>query len=214
MEIRAGEVSEASVSRLLKAYELIASPPFIAINAADAFKNKTTALNQLWQTDSAYLKVIGWGWFYLSTVARRLLPLIVAWKLCTQNVTATLDLALQASGLHELSGYGSCPTAVRSYVAGHLAKWLGDGASSTCAARPTTRYSEQDRALARDARELHSAEKLLPEKSRSRPLSATTTTADAREHRQSQIINPISQPPLFYPACPLFYPACPSQKFR
>ena len=28
---------------------------------------KTTAPNQLWQ-DFTYLKVIGWGWFYLSTI--------------------------------------------------------------------------------------------------------------------------------------------------
>src|SRR6188768_214836 len=35
---------------------------------ADRFAHPTTAVNQLWQTDSTYLKVTGWGWFYLSTV--------------------------------------------------------------------------------------------------------------------------------------------------
>ena len=61
-------VSEASVYRLLKAHDLITSPAFIVIKAADEFRNKTTAPNQLWQTDFTYLKVIGWGWFYLSSV--------------------------------------------------------------------------------------------------------------------------------------------------
>src|SRR6478736_6630314 len=55
-------ISEASVYRLLKARDLIASPAFIVIKAADSFKDKTTAPNQLWQTDFTYLKVIGWGW--------------------------------------------------------------------------------------------------------------------------------------------------------
>ncbi len=54
-------VSEASVYRLLKANDLITSPAFIIIKAADEFKDKTTAPNQLWQTDFTYLKVIGWG---------------------------------------------------------------------------------------------------------------------------------------------------------
>jgi putative transposase len=124
-------VSEASVYRLLKAHDLIASPAFIVIKAADAFKDKTTAPNQLWQTDFTYLKVIGWGWFYLSTVLDDFSRYIVAWKLCTtmkaEDVTATLDLALQACGLHEakptqqlrlLSDNGS------SYIAADLAKWL------------------------------------------------------------------------------------------
>jgi putative transposase len=125
-------VSEASVYRLLKAHNLITSPAFIVIKAADAFKDKTTAPNQLWQTDFTYLKVIGWGWFYLSTVLDDFSRYIVAWKLCTnmraEDVTATLDRALQASGLDQaepanrprlLSDNGS------SYVAGDLAKWLG-----------------------------------------------------------------------------------------
>ena len=57
-------VSEASVYRLLKAHDLITSPAFVVIKAADEFRDKTTAPNQLWQTDFTYLKVIGWGWFY------------------------------------------------------------------------------------------------------------------------------------------------------
>ena len=124
-------VSEASVYRLLKAHDLIASPAFIVIKAANEFKDKTTGPNQLWQTDFTYLKVIGWGWFYLSTVLDDFSRYIVAWKLCTtmkaEDVTATLDQALQASGLSEakttrqprlLSDNGS------SYIAGDLAKWL------------------------------------------------------------------------------------------
>jgi len=90
---------------LLKARDLIASPAFIVIKAADAFKDKTTAPNQLWQADFTYLKVIGWGWFYLSTVLDDFSRYIVAWKLCTnmraEDVIATLDLALQASGLDQ-----------------------------------------------------------------------------------------------------------------
>src|ERR1700733_4652044 len=54
-------VSEASVYRLLKAHDLITSPAYIVIKAAEAFKDKTTAPNQLWQTDFTYLKITGWG---------------------------------------------------------------------------------------------------------------------------------------------------------
>ena len=61
-------VSEASVYRVLKAHDLITSPAFVVIKAADEFRDKTTAPNQLWQTDFTYFKVIGWGWFYLSTI--------------------------------------------------------------------------------------------------------------------------------------------------
>ena len=68
-------VSEASVYRLLKAHDLITSPAFIVMKAVDEFKDKTTAPNQLWQTDFTYLKVTGWGSLYLSTVLDDFLPL-------------------------------------------------------------------------------------------------------------------------------------------
>ena len=126
-------VSEASVYRLLKAHDLITSPAFVVIKAADEFHDKTTAPNQLWQTDFTYFKVIGWGWFYLSTILDDFSRYIIAWKLCTtmraDDVTDTLKLALEASGcgsaevVHKprlLSDNGS------SYIAGDLANWLED----------------------------------------------------------------------------------------
>jgi len=36
-----------------------------------------------WQTDFTYLKVIGWGWYYLSTVMDDYSRYIIAWKLFT-----------------------------------------------------------------------------------------------------------------------------------
>lgn len=126
-------VSEASVYRLLKAHDLITSPAFVVIKAANEFKDKTTAPNQMWQTDFTYLKVIGWGWFYLSTILDDYSRYVIAWKLCTtmkaSDVTDTLELALQASGCDQvdvhhkprlLSDNGA------SYIAGELADWLDD----------------------------------------------------------------------------------------
>ena len=75
-------ISEASVYRILKAYDLITSPAYIVLSAADEFKDKTTRPNQLWQTDFTYLKVTGWGWFYLSTILDDYSRYIIAWKLC------------------------------------------------------------------------------------------------------------------------------------
>jgi putative transposase len=75
--------------------------------------------------------VTGWGWYYLSTVLDDFSRYIVAWKLCAtmqaSDVTETLDLALAASGLDQvtvvhrprlLTDNGS------SYIAGDLADWL------------------------------------------------------------------------------------------
>jgi putative transposase len=126
-------VSESSVYRILKAQGLVTSPAFIPMKAADQFANPTTAINQLWQTDFTYLKVIGWGWFYLSTVLDDFSRYIIAWKLCTSmaalDVTETLERALQASGLDAtqvkyrprlLSDNGP------SYIAKDLADWLDE----------------------------------------------------------------------------------------
>src|SRR6478735_8227429 len=118
-------VSEATVYRLLKDHGLITSPAFILIRAADRFANPTTAPNQLWQTDFTYLKVIGWGWFYLSTVLDDFSRYILAWKLCTTmsatDVSDTLQVALQGSGLNQVKVL-------------HRPRLLSDNGPSTCRA--------------------------------------------------------------------------------
>jgi len=124
-------VSEATVYRLLKAHDLITSPAFIVIKAANEFTDKTSAPNEMWQTDFTYLKIIGWGWHYLSTILDDFSRYVIAWKLCTtmkaEDVTNTLEMALTASGCDQahvrhrprlLSDNGS------SYISGDLADWL------------------------------------------------------------------------------------------
>ena len=95
-------VSEATVYRLLKAHDLITSPAYVVIKVADQFHTKTTRVNEMWQTDFTYFKIIGWGWMCLSIVLDDFSRYIIAWKLCTnmraEDVTDTLDLALKASG--------------------------------------------------------------------------------------------------------------------
>ena len=95
-------VSESSVYRLLKAHDLITSPAFVVIKAADEFKDKTTAPNQLWQTDFTYLKVIGWGWFYLSTILDDFSRYIIAWKLCTTMRADYVTDKGPAAGTHRI----------------------------------------------------------------------------------------------------------------
>jgi transposase InsO family protein len=130
-------VSESSVYRLLKAHDLITSPAFIVMKAANEFRDKTTAPNQMWQTDFTYFKIIGWGWMYLSTILDDFSRYIISWKLCstmkTSDVTDTLNMALRASGcdranvLHKprlLSDNGS------SYISSELAEYIDENGMS------------------------------------------------------------------------------------
>ena len=110
-------VSEATVYRLLKAQDLITSPAYIVVKAADEFRDKTTAPNQLWQTDFTYLKVVGWGWYYLSTVLDDFSRYIVAWKLCT-------TMQVERRHRHARPGAGGCRARSRA-----------GGASATAAHR-------------------------------------------------------------------------------
>lgn len=123
-------ISESSVYRILKENNLITTPSFRVMSASDSFKDKTTAVNQMWQTDFTYFKIFGWGWYYLSTVLDDYSRYIVSWKLCAnmkaEDVANTLDEALLATDLKHsnppklLSDNGSC------YISNELADYLAE----------------------------------------------------------------------------------------
>jgi transposase InsO family protein len=136
-------ISESSVYRILKAYDLITSPAYIVMSASDSFKHPTRQVNELWQTDFTYFKVIGWGWYYLSTVLDDYSRYIIAWKLCSRmaasDVMDTLDLAVAKTGIEQvkvrhrprlLSDNGPC------YVSQELSQYLTERAMTHTRGKP------------------------------------------------------------------------------
>jgi RNA-directed DNA polymerase len=102
-------VSESSVYRLLKRFDLIQSPAFEVITAKDKFEQPTTKVNEMWQTDFTYFKVVGWGWYYLSTVLDDYSRFILSFRLSTSmnanDVELTLEDALTRTGVKNVKVY-------------------------------------------------------------------------------------------------------------
>jgi len=97
-------ISESSVYRLLKQYDLITSPAYILMKAGDKFQNPTRGVNELWQTDFTYFRIVGWGWYYLSSVLDDYSRYIISWKLTqtmgADDVKLTLDDAIATTGVN------------------------------------------------------------------------------------------------------------------
>ena len=124
-------ISESSVYRILKEYDLVPSPAYIVMAASDSFKHPTQRVHELWQTDFTYFKIVGWGWYYLGSVLDDYSRYIIAWKLfstmAASDVKELLDVAVERSGVHQvavrhrprlLSDNGPC------YLSGELDEYL------------------------------------------------------------------------------------------
>jgi len=124
-------ISESSVYRILKSHDLITSPAYILMQAGDSFKDPTRRIHELWQTDFTYFRIMGWGWYYLSTILDDFSRYIIAWKLTTSmtasDVKDTLDEAVKNTGVKHirvkhrprlLSDNGPC------YLSGELKNYL------------------------------------------------------------------------------------------
>ncbi len=60
-------VSESTIYRILKREGLIKPVEIVGFKAGKEYHRKTRRPNELWATDCAHLKVMGWGWYYLVT---------------------------------------------------------------------------------------------------------------------------------------------------
>jgi putative transposase len=96
-------VSESSVYRILKGYDLVTSPVFEMISAKEKYEHPTKAVHELWQTDFTQFTVLNWGYYYLSTILDDYSRFIIAWRLSPTmghaDVEETLKEALAISGL-------------------------------------------------------------------------------------------------------------------
>jgi putative transposase len=121
-------ISESSVYRILKAGGLITTPAHILLSASNEFREKTSFVHQMWQTDFTYFKVLGWGWYYLSTVLDDYSRFIIHWELCqsmkVEDVQRTVHEAMTKAILSKhqrpklLSDNGAC------YIASELKEYL------------------------------------------------------------------------------------------
>ena len=96
-------ISESSVYRILKAFDLVTSPAYVVLSAKDKFESPTRRVHELWQTDFTYFKVLGWGWYYLLTVLDDYSRYIIDWKLfegmATGDVKELLERAIAKTGV-------------------------------------------------------------------------------------------------------------------
>ena len=98
------------------------------MKAANRFKDPPVKVNELWKTDFSYLKVVHWGWYYLTTILDDYSRYIITWELCrtmrSDDLERVVSKVLDLTGLgigqppRLLSDNGSC------HVSGDLKEFL------------------------------------------------------------------------------------------
>ncbi len=83
-------VSESTVFRILKREGLTKPAEIVGFKAGKEYHRKTKKPNELWATDCAHLKVVGWGWYYLVTVMDDYSRFILAWELKSDMAAGSL----------------------------------------------------------------------------------------------------------------------------
>jgi transposase InsO family protein len=88
-------VSESTCYRLLKRHGLVKPAEVVGFKAGKEYHRKTSRPNEMWATDGAYLKVVGWGYYYLVTVLDDYSRFILAWRLQLDMTAGSLIEVVQ-----------------------------------------------------------------------------------------------------------------------
>lgn len=109
---RAGFISESSIYRILKSRCLLPDAPEFPARAADEFHMKTGRPNEMCATDFTYVKVIGWGWYYIGGVLDDFSRHLIYYRV-TRDMTGDTgsDLVMHAV---EITGLVDVPVEDRS----------------------------------------------------------------------------------------------------
>ncbi len=96
-------VSESTVYRLLKRMGLVKPREIRTFPAGPEYTMKTSRPNEQWQTDSTYILVKNWGWYYLISVLDDFSRRILAWKLqswqTAEDFSEVIELACEVTGM-------------------------------------------------------------------------------------------------------------------
>ncbi len=108
---------------------MIKSAEIVGFKAGKEYRRKTRRPNELWATDCAHLKVIGWGWYYLITVMDDYSCFILAWELKSDMAAGSLiDVVQQAV---DTTGMTDVPVEDRTVLlsdngSGYLSRQFGE----------------------------------------------------------------------------------------
>lgn len=129
-------ISESTVYRILKEECLIAPRPLPEMPAAKEWKHKTTQPDELWQTDTTNLFIVGWGYYKLGPVlddfSRKILGYDLKPDETAFSLTDCIEIAIERSkeeghlldkdnmpNLYTDNGSGFASTIMAGYLASH-----------------------------------------------------------------------------------------------
>jgi len=99
-------VSEATVYRVLKRHGLNRTITLVGFPAGKEFRVKTTAPNQLWQSDASYFFVVGWGWYYSILVLDHFSRFVLASDLkpdmTAHSISDVVEQAVAFTGMRQV----------------------------------------------------------------------------------------------------------------